>query len=148
VPFDIHVDAVARYLYHIEPGGLTAMRYGVAIVRGDLYEPGVNTMRFKRKCPTWTPRATKPAAMNRMRTLIINSLLVAKSNMCGLFAQMTKSGAGKQMRCFLPSNRAIAAQRHRLVGRFLWFPTTISTSYREQTISRGHQFLETLVLTE
>ena len=26
-PGDIHVDAVARYLYHIEPGG-TAMRYG------------------------------------------------------------------------------------------------------------------------
>ena len=29
VPGDIHVDAVARYLYHIEEGG-TAMRYGVA----------------------------------------------------------------------------------------------------------------------
>ncbi|MGR3467694.1 MAG: L,D-transpeptidase, partial [Shimia sp.] len=26
---DIHVDAIARYLYHIEEGG-TAMRYGVA----------------------------------------------------------------------------------------------------------------------
>ena len=35
VPGDIHVDAVARYLYHIEEGG-TAMRYGVAIVfQGD-----------------------------------------------------------------------------------------------------------------
>lgn len=33
VPGDIHVDAVARYLYHIEEGG-TAMRYGVAIARG------------------------------------------------------------------------------------------------------------------
>ena len=39
VPGDIHVDAVARYLYHIEEGG-TAMRYGVAIARGNLYEPG------------------------------------------------------------------------------------------------------------
>lgn len=55
VPGDIHVDAVARYLYYIEPDGRTAMRYGVAIARGDLYEPGVYTMRFKRKWPTWTP---------------------------------------------------------------------------------------------
>ena len=39
VPGDIHVDAIARYLYHIEEGG-TAMRYGVAIARGNLYEPG------------------------------------------------------------------------------------------------------------
>lgn len=37
VPGDIHVDAVARYLYHIEESG-TAMRYGVAIARGNLYE--------------------------------------------------------------------------------------------------------------
>ena len=62
VPGDIHVDAVARYLYHIEPGGLTAMRYGVAIARGDLYEPGVYTMRLKRKWPTWTPT---PAMIKR-----------------------------------------------------------------------------------
>ena len=33
IPGDIHVDAVARYIYHIEEGG-TAMRYGVAIARG------------------------------------------------------------------------------------------------------------------
>ena len=57
VPGDIHVDAVARYLYHIDSGGQTAMRYGVAIARGDLYEPGIYTMRFKRKWPTWTPTA-------------------------------------------------------------------------------------------
>lgn len=55
VPGDIHVDAVARYLYHIAPDGQTAMRYGVAIARGDLYEPGVYTMRYKRKWPTWRP---------------------------------------------------------------------------------------------
>ena len=36
VPGDIHVDAVARYLYHIRDNG-TAMRYGVAIARGNLY---------------------------------------------------------------------------------------------------------------
>ncbi len=53
---DIHVDAVARYLYHIEEGG-TAMRYGVAIARGNLYEPGVYTIKRKTKWPTWTPTA-------------------------------------------------------------------------------------------
>ena len=54
VPGDIHVDAVARYLYHIEEGG-TAMRYGVAIGRGDLYEPGPYTIRRKVEWPHWTP---------------------------------------------------------------------------------------------
>ena len=53
-PGDIHVDAVARYLYHIEEGG-TAMRYGVAIARGNLYEPGSYTIKRKTKWPTWTP---------------------------------------------------------------------------------------------
>ena len=53
-PGDIHVDAVARYLYHIEPGG-TAMRYGVAIGRGDLYEPGTYKIRRKVEWPHWTP---------------------------------------------------------------------------------------------
>jgi len=54
VPGDIHVDAVARYLYHIEEGG-TAMRYGVAIAKGNLYEPGTYTIRRKVEWPTWTP---------------------------------------------------------------------------------------------
>jgi len=53
-PGDIHVDARARYLYHIEPGG-TAMRYGVAIARDDLYEPGRYTIRRKVSWPPWTP---------------------------------------------------------------------------------------------
>lgn len=53
-PGDIHVDAVARYLYHIEEGG-TAMRYGVAIARGNLYEPGTYTIRQKVEWPHWTP---------------------------------------------------------------------------------------------
>lgn len=53
---DIHVDAVARYLYHIDGDG-TAMRYGVAIAKGDLYEPGTYTIRRKTKWPTWTPTA-------------------------------------------------------------------------------------------
>lgn len=54
VPGDIHVDAVGRYLYHIEDGG-TAMRYGVAIARDDLYEPGTYTIRRKVEWPHWTP---------------------------------------------------------------------------------------------
>ncbi|WP_113910498.1 L,D-transpeptidase [Roseovarius dicentrarchi] len=53
-PGDVHVDAIARYLYHIRDDG-TAMRYGVAIARGDLYEPGTYTIRRKAKWPTWTP---------------------------------------------------------------------------------------------
>jgi len=53
-PGSIHVDAVARYLYHIGTDG-TAMRYGVAIARGNLYEPGTYTIGRKAKWPTWTP---------------------------------------------------------------------------------------------
>lgn len=60
-PGDIHVDAVARYLYHIRDDG-TAMRYGVAIAKGDLYEPGVYTIGRKAKWPTWTPT---PAMIKR-----------------------------------------------------------------------------------
>jgi lipoprotein-anchoring transpeptidase ErfK/SrfK len=56
-PGDIHVDAVARYLYHIQNDG-TAMRYGVAIAKGDLYEPGTYTIKRKAKWPTWTPTAS------------------------------------------------------------------------------------------
>ncbi|MGC9419282.1 MAG: L,D-transpeptidase [Rhodovulum sp.] len=56
VPGDIHVDAIARYLYHIQPDG-TAMRYGVAIGRGGLYAPGRFTIRPKAKWPRWTPTA-------------------------------------------------------------------------------------------
>jgi lipoprotein-anchoring transpeptidase ErfK/SrfK len=54
VPGDIHVDAVARYLYHIAEGG-TAMRYGVAIARGNLYEPGTYTIKRKVRWPHWKP---------------------------------------------------------------------------------------------
>ena len=53
-PGDIHVDAIARYLYHIQSDG-TAMRYGVAIGRDGLYEPGTYTIRRKSKWPSWTP---------------------------------------------------------------------------------------------
>lgn len=50
----IHVDAIARYLYHVDQAG-TAMRYGVAIARGSLYEPGTYTIRRKARWPTWRP---------------------------------------------------------------------------------------------
>lgn len=56
-PGDIHVDAVARYLYHIQDDG-TAMRYGVAIGRSNLYEPGTYTVGRKARWPTWTPTAS------------------------------------------------------------------------------------------
>jgi lipoprotein-anchoring transpeptidase ErfK/SrfK len=51
---DIHVDAVAKYLYHIGTDG-TAMRYGVAIGRNDLYQPGTFSIRRKAEWPSWTP---------------------------------------------------------------------------------------------
>jgi len=54
VPGDIHVDAVARYLYFIQDQN-TAMRFGVAIARGNLYEPGNYAIRRKAKWPSWTP---------------------------------------------------------------------------------------------
>ena len=53
-PGSVHVDAVARYLYHIREDG-SAMRYGVAIARGNLYEPGTYTIGRKAKWPTWRP---------------------------------------------------------------------------------------------
>lgn len=53
-PGDLHVDAVARYLYHIRDDG-TALRFGVAIARGKLYEAGVYTVRRKARWPRWTP---------------------------------------------------------------------------------------------
>jgi lipoprotein-anchoring transpeptidase ErfK/SrfK len=53
-PGDIHVDAVAKYLYKIGTDG-TAMRYGVAIGRAELYESGVFTIQRKAEWPSWQP---------------------------------------------------------------------------------------------
>jgi lipoprotein-anchoring transpeptidase ErfK/SrfK len=55
-PGDIHVDARARYLYHIGTDG-TAMRYGVAIGRPGLYVPGTFRIGRKQEWPSWTPTA-------------------------------------------------------------------------------------------
>lgn len=55
-PGDLHVDAVARYLYHIGTDG-TALRFGVAIGRRELYVPGVFRIGRKAEWPSWTPTA-------------------------------------------------------------------------------------------
>jgi lipoprotein-anchoring transpeptidase ErfK/SrfK len=55
-PGDLHVDAVAKYIYHIGTDG-TAMRYGVAIGRPGLYIPGVFRIGRKAEWPSWTPTA-------------------------------------------------------------------------------------------
>jgi len=55
-PGDMHVDAVAKYIYHIGTDG-TAMRYGVAIGRAGLYEPGTFRIGRKAEWPSWTPTA-------------------------------------------------------------------------------------------
>ncbi|MBF9032883.1 L,D-transpeptidase family protein [Rhodobacterales bacterium HKCCE2091] len=53
---DLHVDPVAKYIYHIQEGG-TAMRYGVAVGRSGLQSPGVYTIQRKVEWPSWTPTA-------------------------------------------------------------------------------------------
>ena len=53
---DIHVDPTARFLYHIEEGG-TAMRYGVAVGRAGLYQPGRFSIARVVEWPSWTPTA-------------------------------------------------------------------------------------------
>jgi lipoprotein-anchoring transpeptidase ErfK/SrfK len=53
---DIHVDPKARFLYHIEEGG-TAMRYGVAVGRAGLYQPGNFRIQRVAEWPSWTPTA-------------------------------------------------------------------------------------------
>ena len=55
-PGDIHVDPVARYLYQVRDDGL-ALRFGVAIAKGNLYEPGIYTIKRKARWPSWTPTA-------------------------------------------------------------------------------------------
>lgn len=55
-PGSIHVDPVAKYLYHIGDDGM-AMRYGVAVGRSGLQSPGTYTIRRKVEWPSWTPTA-------------------------------------------------------------------------------------------
>ena len=56
-PGDIHVDPVAKYLYHLSEDATTAMRYGVAVGRIGLQSPGVYTIRRRAEWPSWTPTA-------------------------------------------------------------------------------------------
>ena len=53
---DIHVDPTARFLYHIQNDG-TAMRYGVAVGRAGLYQPGTFRIQRVAEWPSWTPTA-------------------------------------------------------------------------------------------
>jgi lipoprotein-anchoring transpeptidase ErfK/SrfK len=69
---DIHVDPVAKYLYHIGNDG-TAMRYGVAVGRQGLQSPGTFTINRKVEWPSWTPTAN----MIRVSRISIRSLQAA-----------------------------------------------------------------------
>jgi lipoprotein-anchoring transpeptidase ErfK/SrfK len=53
-PGDIHVDPNVHHLYLILSGD-QAIRYGIAVGRGDLYESGVFTVGAKKEWPSWTP---------------------------------------------------------------------------------------------
>lgn len=55
-PGSLHVDPIAKYIYHIGNDG-TAMRYGVAVGRSGLQSPGTYTIRRKVEWPSWTPTA-------------------------------------------------------------------------------------------
>lgn len=81
-PGDIHVDAVARYLYHIQPNG-TAIRYGVAIGRDGLYEPGTFTVGRKAKWPSWTPTASMIAREPELYAQYANGMPPGPENALG-----------------------------------------------------------------
>lgn len=81
-PGSIHVDAVARYLYHIQGDG-TAMRYGVAIGRGGLYEPGTYTIRRKAKWPHWTPTSSMIAREPELYAQFADGMEPGPSNALG-----------------------------------------------------------------
>ncbi|MGR3540772.1 MAG: L,D-transpeptidase [Hasllibacter sp.] len=55
-PGDIHVDPGLHYIYLIEEGD-TAIRYGIAVGRADLYESGTFRIGRKAEWPSWTPTA-------------------------------------------------------------------------------------------
>ncbi|WP_420394410.1 L,D-transpeptidase [Acuticoccus sp.] len=59
-PGTIVIDTVAKYLYHVQPGG-TARRYGVGVGRPGFQWAGTHRVSMKREWPGWTP----PAAMRR-----------------------------------------------------------------------------------
>lgn len=53
-PGTVIVDTDARYLYHVQPGGL-ATRYGVGIGRAGFEWSGRAHIAYKREWPVWTP---------------------------------------------------------------------------------------------
>ena len=53
-PGTIIVDPSARYLYHVQEGGM-AMRYGVGVGREGFGWSGIATIDYKREWPDWYP---------------------------------------------------------------------------------------------
>ncbi|PRY92751.1 lipoprotein-anchoring transpeptidase ErfK/SrfK [Hasllibacter halocynthiae] len=53
-PGDIHVDPAMHHIYLIEEGD-SAIRYGIAVGRDDLYVPGTFDVARKAEWPSWTP---------------------------------------------------------------------------------------------
>ncbi|MFD1745404.1 L,D-transpeptidase [Rhizobium helianthi] len=49
------VDTQSRFLYLVEPGGETAMRYGVGIGREGFAWSGEGVIQWRQKWPRWTP---------------------------------------------------------------------------------------------
>lgn len=49
------VDTASRFLYLVEPGGQTAMRYGVGIGREGFAWQGEGVIQWRQQWPKWTP---------------------------------------------------------------------------------------------
>ncbi len=81
-PGDLHVDAVAHYIYHIGNDG-SAMRYGVAIGRAGLYETGTFTIRRKAEWPSWTPTSNMIAREPELYAQFANGLPGGPTNPLG-----------------------------------------------------------------
>ncbi len=79
---DIHVDPVAKYLYHLDSDG-TAMRYGVAVGRIGLQSPGVYTIRRRAEWPSWTPTANMIAREPQVYAQFANGVPGGPNNPLG-----------------------------------------------------------------
>ena len=82
VPGDIHVDAVARYLYHIEEGG-TAMRYGghPALRKSGLT---VNEWRFFYRANIEVESAYNPKARSHVGAIGLGQLMPGTAAVLGV----------------------------------------------------------------
>ena len=107
VPGNIHVDAIARYLYHIEEGG-TAMRYGVAIARGNLYEPGTYTIRRKVRWPYSAGSATQRCA-TRSRRSTMPTRVAASTPSAHCSRESKEAATSRSVRTHDPGTRSKAS---------------------------------------